>query len=714
MLEFIKLSTMKEERQMLLKVAIEDLKDSIQAHQSYKSLTSREQFYILVLASFKLSLALLELQSKSDQEVGRSLKAIAVKLYEHYCSSSGHVVVDDRVVELIDKCLDLLGLERYHSDNLTDAGQVLLRYYKRRAAQRLKENTRLRVERLFANNQQMPLSPGSPETLKFYESGFMSSPGTQHSPTSDIKKLPVTVPERLPGETVDRCAVTVEDEDVSAKDRDKPENVMTSVDRCALTVDEKEEFKPRSSDDTGRPKKGVTVDRCALTVEETEVVRSMIVNQRARTMEEEELESRSGEDIGRPEKVATVDRSALTVEGKETESGMTVDQRGEDISRLEMVATVDRSALTVEETEYERVIVVDQSVLAVGEDKFGYRTVEDTGTKDRVTVGQCALTMEEEEKEANFKTDMTFGRHAKTVDSRYLKVVTGGDTDGGVSLDQCALSVEGEQEKAVHSDQPALAGIEKTELESRIGEDAITSESSVIVNRCALVTGQDEIHLEERCRTDQDVTRTENRVMVDRYALQVEGQNNESTEKDKPTLVEVMGEERNDISENVDIDIDQSALVMNYKGEEEVNSLVDSVYIARGVKTVNRCGTTAENEKNNNASRTEINPSPEGCNESIAFPNGDQKPKSITHGKTLDQHTFTEEEDQRKSKTVDDYAFLMSRSVENDSGIIIQSLEDEAVSLPSQSQPKLPLHLGEHNHQTYKDKSKRTRGNVLH
>ncbi|KAK3738710.1 hypothetical protein QZH41_006247 [Actinostola sp. cb2023] len=450
MLQFVKLSTLREEKHQLLRVAIEDLKDSIQAHQTYKSLTSKEQFYIFVLASYKLSLALLQRQSKVDQETGNSLKAISVKLYEHYCSSSGYVLIDDRVTGLIHKCLALLGLEKYLNENLPNAGQVLSNYYKRRSTKRLEENTRLTVEGLFANGQAhaSPVSPDSSllssswlQQQELDSTNFSGKSSVRHGggSTVDRKATPAADPGRpRDDKTVDRSAVTVEqDEEVTpVADPGRPRDDKT-VDRSAVTVEQDEEEVTPAAD-PGRPRDDKTVDRSAVTVEQDEEVTPVAdpgrprddktVDRSAVTVEQDEEEVTPAADPGRPRDDKTVDRSAVTVEQDEEEVTPVADP-----GRPRDDKTVDRSAVTVEQDEEVTPVAdpgrprddktVDRSAVTVEQDEEEVTPAAEPGRpRDDKTVDRSAVTVEQDEEEVTPAAEPGRPRDDKTVDRSAVTV----------------------------------------------------------------------------------------------------------------------------------------------------------------------------------------------------------------------------------------------------------------------------------------------------
>ncbi|XP_031574980.1 alpha-protein kinase 1-like isoform X2 [Actinia tenebrosa] len=214
LLEFLNLIPDKNEKQHLLKIAIEDLKDSIQAHQSYASLTSREQFYLLVCAVYKISLALFQIGSNEDKEKGMKLKDLSTELYEHYCSSSDRVSITKTVIGVVDQCLSLLGLQAFSQDNLANAGEVLVNYFKMRKTMRQRQNTSLSSVGFF-DNLVKPDVLSVPRVSK------------QNQRNQDLKK------------TVDQCTGTAEIQEEQQVHQDQA--LDGTVDRCTGTAEIQEE-----------------------------------------------------------------------------------------------------------------------------------------------------------------------------------------------------------------------------------------------------------------------------------------------------------------------------------------------------------------------------------------------------------------------------------------------------------------------------------------
>ncbi|XP_048575971.1 uncharacterized protein LOC5511752 isoform X3 [Nematostella vectensis] len=238
MLEFAKLAFHMEAKRQLLKVAVEDLKDSVQAHQTYASLTSKEQFYLLVCAIFKLSLAFADLQ---ELKQGVKLKLLAMVLYEHYCSFSEEILIDGTITKVIYQCLMILQLEEYSRENLPNAGELLYRYNTARAQNRAAMGTSLTPLSLLGPNRRL-VSGGYQEIVGKYDSEHRSKSGV----TADVVQSTLT-PEvgsaEGTTETVDQYRVTGGDKDCVtlnqdfASDEGGAESSVKTVDRSAETQD---------------------------------------------------------------------------------------------------------------------------------------------------------------------------------------------------------------------------------------------------------------------------------------------------------------------------------------------------------------------------------------------------------------------------------------------------------------------------------------------
>ena len=101
-----------------LKYAATELIQGLKCHTSVSSLESREQFYEFVFCVYKLSQALAKLyklHGNSDSSLNgtaKALLALALKLYEHYCSFELKLHHDDWSTMLIQTTLLLLNLPK--------------------------------------------------------------------------------------------------------------------------------------------------------------------------------------------------------------------------------------------------------------------------------------------------------------------------------------------------------------------------------------------------------------------------------------------------------------------------------------------------------------------------------------------------------------------------------------------------------------------------
>ena len=113
MLHYSRLISNEAQRQEHLRIAIEDFKDSIQAHKEVQSLTSREQFFVFVCAVYKLSIAYQEMAEQGYIQQGKYIGKISMLLYEHYCSFTGVILLDEEITKLITHCLNILQLNQF-------------------------------------------------------------------------------------------------------------------------------------------------------------------------------------------------------------------------------------------------------------------------------------------------------------------------------------------------------------------------------------------------------------------------------------------------------------------------------------------------------------------------------------------------------------------------------------------------------------------------
>lgn len=101
-----------------LKYAATELIEGLKCHTSISSLQSREQFYEFVFCVYKLSQVLRKLyemyrnQGSSLNGTAKALFALALKLYEHYCSFQTKIEHDDWSTMLIQTTLLLLNLPK--------------------------------------------------------------------------------------------------------------------------------------------------------------------------------------------------------------------------------------------------------------------------------------------------------------------------------------------------------------------------------------------------------------------------------------------------------------------------------------------------------------------------------------------------------------------------------------------------------------------------
>lgn len=111
------------QRQEHLRITIEDFKDSIEAHKDLQSLTSREEFFVFACAVYKLGLTHQEMSAPDSIHRAQHLGKIAMLLYEHYCSFTGMILLDDNIAKLIAHCLNFLQLSQFcdeGTDGLTE------------------------------------------------------------------------------------------------------------------------------------------------------------------------------------------------------------------------------------------------------------------------------------------------------------------------------------------------------------------------------------------------------------------------------------------------------------------------------------------------------------------------------------------------------------------------------------------------------------------
>ena len=113
MLHYSHLIPNEAQRQGHLRIAIEDFRNSIQAHKEVQSLTSREQFFVFACAVYKLSIAYQEMAAQDSIQQGKYIGKISMLLYEHYCSFTGVILLDEEITKLITHCLNILQLSQF-------------------------------------------------------------------------------------------------------------------------------------------------------------------------------------------------------------------------------------------------------------------------------------------------------------------------------------------------------------------------------------------------------------------------------------------------------------------------------------------------------------------------------------------------------------------------------------------------------------------------
>lgn len=233
-----------------LNSSIEDFKDSIQAHNDLQSLTSREEFYVFVCAVYKVGLAYEQLSSEAGSiGQGKEIVQMSMLMYEHYCSFSGIILLDDSITKLISHCLSYLGLSQLCVDVRDDSSLA-------RSLPVDKNHREDTGKSVLLHSWALPQMGGSVgvvergiksdnhETLlKERKEGMIVTDNLketkQHKPADGIFVYPgITPPEIKPRNctdlSVDRDCETRECS--STKDDLKPAT-NASVDRCVVTVD---------------------------------------------------------------------------------------------------------------------------------------------------------------------------------------------------------------------------------------------------------------------------------------------------------------------------------------------------------------------------------------------------------------------------------------------------------------------------------------------
>ena len=119
MLHYAQLIPDETQRQEHLRTAIEDFKDSIQAHKELQSLTSREEFYVFACAVYKLAIACQATSTQHSIQQAQHIGSISTLLYEHYCSFPGMILLDEEITKLITHCLSFLQLNSFYDEELS-------------------------------------------------------------------------------------------------------------------------------------------------------------------------------------------------------------------------------------------------------------------------------------------------------------------------------------------------------------------------------------------------------------------------------------------------------------------------------------------------------------------------------------------------------------------------------------------------------------------
>ena len=119
MLHYAQLIPDETQRQEHLRTAIEDFKDSIQAHKELQSLTSREEFYVFACAVYKLAIACQATSTQHSIQQAQHIGSISTLLYQHYCSFPGMILLDEEITKLITHCLSFLQLNSFCDEELS-------------------------------------------------------------------------------------------------------------------------------------------------------------------------------------------------------------------------------------------------------------------------------------------------------------------------------------------------------------------------------------------------------------------------------------------------------------------------------------------------------------------------------------------------------------------------------------------------------------------
>lgn len=103
-----------------LHIAAEDFKDSIQAHADLQSLTSREEFFVFVCAVYKLGVSYQAMATQGSLQQAQRIEKISMLLYEHYCSFTETILLDNEITKVITHCLNILHLSPFSDEDFSN------------------------------------------------------------------------------------------------------------------------------------------------------------------------------------------------------------------------------------------------------------------------------------------------------------------------------------------------------------------------------------------------------------------------------------------------------------------------------------------------------------------------------------------------------------------------------------------------------------------
>ena len=109
-----------------LKIAAKAFRDSIEAHKELKSLSSREEFYVLVCAVYKLGITYQCTGTQGSIKKAGDIKEMSRVLYEHYCSFTGTIPLDEGITDVISCCLRYLHLKQFCDEEDHHARKTLI------------------------------------------------------------------------------------------------------------------------------------------------------------------------------------------------------------------------------------------------------------------------------------------------------------------------------------------------------------------------------------------------------------------------------------------------------------------------------------------------------------------------------------------------------------------------------------------------------------